>query len=92
MRYILELTKTAQDDINKHKKFGNKRTLKKIEKILNELIEHPRTGAGQPKQLKFNLAGLYSRRIDKKHRLIYSIDEEIITVFVLSAYSHYGEK
>lgn len=92
MNYILELTKTAQDDIIRHKRNGNKAVLKKIEKIFNELIEHPRIGIGQPKQLKFNLKGLYSRRLDKKHRLIYSIEDAIVTVYVLSAYSHYDEK
>lgn len=92
MRYLLEFSKTGLKDIEKHKKSGNKSTLKKIEKLLTELMEHPLTGTGQPELLKHNLAGLYSRRINKKHRLVYSIKEEIVTVFVLSAYSHYGEK
>ena len=53
---------------------------------------HPITGTGQPEMLKHNLQGLYSRRINKKHRLVYSIKEEIVTVYVLSAHSHYGDK
>ena len=92
MSYSLEFSETALSDIKKHKKSGDKSVLKKIEKLLNELMEHPTTGTGQPEQLKHNLAGLYSRRINQKHRLVYSINEEIITVYVLSAWAHYGDK
>ena len=89
MSYSLEFSKIAIEDIKNHKKSGDKVILKKIEKLLNELMEHPTSGAGQPEMLKHDLQGLYSRRIDKKHRLIYSIKEEVITVYVLSAHSHY---
>mgnify|MGYP000898907331 CR=1 FL=1 len=92
MSYTLEFSKIALEDIEKHKKSGDKSTLRKIEKLLNELMEHPMTGTGQPEILKHDLAGLYSRRINKKHRLIYSINEQIVTVYVLSAWSHYGDK
>lgn len=92
MSYTLEFSKTALADIEKHKKSGDKAALKKIQKLLNELMEHPVTGTGQPEMLKHNLAGLYSRRINKKDRLVYAINDEIVTVYVLSATSHYGEK
>ncbi|MFP4048223.1 MAG: Txe/YoeB family addiction module toxin [Bacteroidales bacterium] len=92
MSYTIEFTETALADIEKHKKSGDKTVLKKIEKLLNELMEHPTTGTGQPEMLKHNLAGLYSRRINKTHRLVYSIDEQIITVHVLSVWSHYDDK
>ena len=92
MSYVLELSETALEDIDKHKKSGDKPTLKKIERLLTELIKHPTTGTGQPEKLKHNLSGLYSRRINKKHRLVYSIDEQVVTVYVLSASSHYGDK
>ncbi|GAA5035351.1 Txe/YoeB family addiction module toxin [Marivirga lumbricoides] len=92
MSYTLAFSKTALEDIEKHKKSGDKATLKKIEKLLNELLEHPTSGTGQPEMLKHDLAGLYSRRINRKHRLVYSIEEEIVTVHVLSAWSHYGDK
>ncbi|MEQ9287080.1 MAG: Txe/YoeB family addiction module toxin [Cyclobacteriaceae bacterium] len=92
MSYTLDFSKTALKDIEKHKKSGDRPTLKKIEKLLNELMEHPMTGTGQPEMLKHDLAGLYSRRINKKHRLVYSINERIVTVYVLSAWSHYRDK
>jgi toxin YoeB len=92
MSYILEFSETALADIEKHKTSGDKAVLKKIKKLLNELMEHPTTGTGQPEMLKHDLAGLYSRRINKRHRLIYSVKEEIITVHILSAWSHYENK
>jgi toxin YoeB len=92
MSYTLAFSKTALEDIDKHKKSGDKTALRKIHKLLHELMEHPTTGTGQPEMLKHDLNGLYSRRINKKHRLVYSINEDIVTVYVLSAWSHYGDK
>ncbi|TAJ10281.1 Txe/YoeB family addiction module toxin [Marinilabiliaceae bacterium JC017] len=92
MSYTLEFSETALSDIEKHKKSGDKVVLKKIEKLLNELMRHPTTGTGQPKQLKHNLAGLYSRRINQKHRLVYSINEDVVKVLVLSVWAHYEDK
>jgi len=92
MTYVLEFTNQALEDIEKHKKSGDQSTLRKIQRLLNELREHPRTGTGQPERLKHELDGLYSRRINKKHRLVYSIEEKKVTVYILSAFSHYGEK
>ena len=65
---------------------------KKIKTILNELKEHPYTGTGQPEQLKHELSGFWSRRINQKDRIIYSVEEEIVTVEVISAMGHYGKK
>ena len=92
MSFDLEFSISALEDLEKHKKSGDKATLKKIEKLLNELREHPTTGTGQPQALKHDMEGLYSRRINQKHRLIYSIKLEIVTVYILSAYKHYGDK
>ena len=52
MSYTLAFSKTALEDIEKHKKTGDKAVLKKIENLLNELMEHPKTGTGQPEMLK----------------------------------------
>jgi toxin YoeB len=46
MSYALEFSKTALKDIAKHKESGDKATLRKIEKLLNEPMEHPTTGTG----------------------------------------------
>ncbi len=92
MSYVLEFSDYALEDIEKHKKAGDQSALKKLQHLLNELREHPMTGTGQPEKLKHELTGLHSRGINKKHRLVYSIKEEIATVYILSAWSHYGDK
>lgn len=92
MNYKLIISENALEDLNKHKKSGNKKLLRKLEVLLTELMQHPREGTGKPEKLKYNLEGLYSRRINKEHRLIYQINDDVVTVLVLSAYSHYGDK
>ena len=91
MSFTLEFTKTALSDLDQHKKPGNRATLKKIERLLTELMEHPATGTGKPEKLKYDLEGLYSRRINSKHRLVYKIQDETGTVLILSAYGHYND-
>lgn len=90
--YTLYITNQAQNDIAYLIKNGGKAISKKIEKLLTELIEHPQTGTGQVEQLKGNRRGQWSRRIDKNNRLVYSIDDEIVTVEVISSKGHYGDK
>lgn len=92
MSYKLVFSKTAQQDLARHRKSGDKLVLKKLEKLLHELLEHPYTGTGKPEKLKHELQGLFSRRINKKHRLVYSVDDETKTISVLSAAQHYGSK
>ncbi|MBP1540452.1 MAG: Txe/YoeB family addiction module toxin [Prevotella sp.] len=60
--------------------------------LIDELYEHPRTGTGKPEPLSSDRAGQWSRRITKRHRLIYSIYENEVHVNILSAYGHYDEK
>ena len=81
--FIVYLTQQAKDDISKHKKSGNKSAEKKIKNILEELKQHPYTGTGQPEQSKHELSGFWSRRINQKDRLVYSISENIVTVEVI---------
>lgn len=92
MTYTLEFTKVALADIEKHRKAGDKTVLKKIAKLLNEIKENPIQGTGQIELLKYGLSGKYSRRINLKHRLVYTIEESIVTVHVLSLWGHYDDK
>lgn len=61
-------------------------------RLLEEIQEHPRTGTGHPEQLSGDLTGKWSRRINKKHRLIYLIHDMEVIVVVISAYGHYSDK
>jgi len=90
--YTIGYTSEFEEDLEIHKKSGNKPVLLKIDKLLNELRNHPKTGTGKPEPLKGDLIGQWSRRITGKHRLIYVINEEKIIVIVVSAYGHYDNK
>ena len=92
MSYVLEFTKVALADIEKHKKADDKVVLKKIARLLNEIKENPTEGTGRVELMKYGLPGKFSRRINHKHRLVYTIEEGIITVHVLSLWGHYGDK
>jgi len=87
--YEVILTPNAIKGIKKHKASGNKSIVAKIGQLLDELEEHPETGTCKPEKLKNDLSGLWSRRIDREHRLVYSIDGKIVTITVVSAHGHY---
>jgi toxin YoeB len=83
----LDFTDKATEDIAWLKKFGNKALLKKLLTLLEELSEHPFSGTGKPELLKHSFTGVWSRRINREHRLVYEVVNEI--VFVLSVKGHY---
>ena len=91
MKYSIDYNAKAKEDLRKLKR-SEPAAFKKVVQLLNELAEHPRTGTGHPELLKGDLAGLWSRTITKKHRLVYEIQEEVVLVLVLTAYGHYDDK
>ncbi len=76
MLYEIDFTPIAIKSISKYKK-SNPVQYKKLVKLLNELMEHPRIGTGHPEPLKSGDSLTYSRRISKKDRLIYDIYEKV---------------
>lgn len=82
----------ALEDIDYWKKSGNKAIMSKITRLLEDITEHPFTGIGKPEALRYDLAGYWSRRINAEHRIIYSVHEDLIEVYVLSARYHYSKK
>lgn len=91
-KYFVNLEDIARKDLKAHYKSGNKATIKKIEKILLELTESPFKGEGQPEELKYDFKGYWSRKINQKDRMIYRVEEEIVTVIIVSAMGHYSDK
>ncbi|TDW50041.1 toxin YoeB [Flavobacterium sp. 270] len=81
----------AKNDLVFWNKSGNKKILKKISELLRAIQENPFEGIGKPEPLKYNLSGVWSRRIDQEHRLIYEIiDENTIEILnVISLKGHY---
>jgi toxin YoeB len=92
MKYTVFIEEQAEKDIKTIIKSGDKASIKKLQIFLDELEQHPTKGQGQPEELKNNLSGYWSRRINKKDRLIYKIEEELITVIIVAALGHYGDK
>lgn len=92
MKYKLVLTEEAEKQLLLWKKSGQKKDIQKILSLFQELEDHPTTGTGQVEALKGNLVGYWSRRINKHFRIIYTIQEDIVTVEVVSIRSHYGDK
>ena len=91
-KYHIIFDALAQKHLTKHFKSGNKASIKKIEQILIQLTETPYEGIGSAEALKYNLSGLWSRRINQQDRLIYKVDENVVTVFIITAMGHYSDK
>lgn len=88
-RYKIKLSEKAVKDFRFYKKSGNKKVVKSLETIYEELKVHPFIGTGKPEALKYELSGLWSRRLDGKNRIVYKVDEGIVTVIVVTAKGHY---
>ena len=65
----------------------DKKTLKRINKLIEATLRFPFEGIGKPEPLKENLAGFWSRRIDDTHRLVYAVEDDYRTI--LSCRYHY---
>jgi len=91
-KYTVTISDEAKKQLGKHYKSGDKILIRRIERVFVELSEHPLSGVGKPEQLKYEFSGLWSRRLDEKNRLVYQVTEKIVSVFVISAKGHYGDK
>lgn len=60
--------------------------VKRIKQLCNDIAKRPFKGVGKPEPLKYDLQGCWSRRIDKTHRLVYKVDDEIL---IISCRYHY---
>ena len=80
----------ATEDLQYWKQTGNTRILKRIRALLADILEHPFTGIGKPEPLQGE-QGKWSRSINDKHRLIYSISSGRVYVYVISARFHYSK-
>ena len=77
----------AKEQLQYLHKSGNKLLLKKISELINAIQESPNNGLGKPELLKYELSGLSSRRINREHRLIYEVENDII--YIYSCFGHY---
>jgi toxin YoeB len=65
----------------------DKKTLKRINRLVQDTLVSPFDGIGKPEPLKENLSGYWSRRIDETNRLVYQVSNEYITI--ISCRYHY---
>ena len=88
----LKFTPDAQKDLEWWKRHDDEALKRKIQRLLSEMEEHPRTGTGKPELLSGDLSGVWSRRINKEHRILYEIHDKIVVVLVLSMRYYYYKK
>lgn len=67
----------------------DRKTLKKINQLLNDISRNGNVGIGKPEALVGDLSGYWSRRINDKDRLIYKIDEQ--NIYIISCKFHYND-
>lgn len=66
----------------------DRKTLKRVNELLKDISRNPFSGIGNPEALKENLSGYWSRRIDKKNRIVYKqVDDD--TVVIIQCKNHY---
>jgi toxin YoeB len=82
-------TDVAKEHLRYWHKSGNKSVQTKISDLLESIVKTPFLGIGKPEPLKYELAGKWSRRITKEHRLVYEIDEENKLIIIHALKGHY---
>ena len=65
----------------------DKKMLRRINKLISDTQKTPFKGIGKPEPLKENLSGFWSRRIDESNRLVYTVDDNQLTI--ISCRYHY---
>ena len=90
MIYEVRLSQQVKLDLVRLAK-SEPKAFAKVNRFLEELRTHPKTGTGHPEPLKGKPENRWSREITKKHRLVYRIFDTEVYVEVLTAYGHYDD-
>jgi len=80
MTYKIALESEAEDDCEYWERY-NQRYFTKIRELLIDIKKHPFEGIGKPELLKHDLHGFWSRHINKKHRILYAVKGDLITIY-----------
>ena len=67
----------------------DKKTLKRINALIKDILRSPYQGIGKPEPLRENLSGWWSRRIDDTHRIVYK--EQDGNIIIASCFGHYDD-
>lgn len=60
--------------------YQDRKTLKRINKIIDDIKRDPFKGIGKPEALREDLSGFWSRRVDDTNRIVYAVDKKYITI------------
>ncbi|MGI5834727.1 MAG: Txe/YoeB family addiction module toxin [Bacteroidales bacterium] len=77
---IITFSKNSWEDYTSWLK-EDKNMLKKINELILDIQRTPFEGKGKPEPLKYDLSGLWSRRIDREHRLVYRVKDEELLIY-----------
>jgi len=86
--YKINILKKAQSDLNWYRR-NDKNSYIKCFDLVREIMVNPREGTGKPERLKFFEKEVYSRRVNHKDRLIYTIYEESKEIDISAFRGHY---
>lgn len=68
----------------------DRKTLKRINRLIAEIQREPFGGIGKPEPLKGDLSGCFSRRIDEANRVVYFVQDDMI--HIITCKGHYDDK
>jgi toxin YoeB len=88
MTYRINILKNADKDLDWFRKNDRKGYLKCFD-LVRDLMKNPREGIGKPERLKYFDKEVYSRRVNLKDRMIYTIYEDLKEIDVTSFKGHY---
>lgn len=77
----------AVEDLKFWKQRHDSRTLKRIRQLIESIQQTPFQGIGKPEPLKYDYAGMWSRRINNTDRVIYEVAGNTVTIHSLK--EHY---
>ena len=76
----------AQEHMRYWQKINTKTILKRIATLIKAIANDPHHGIGKPEPLKYELAGMWSRRIDKENRIVYAIIDDTLYIYALKGH------
>lgn len=91
MTWTIDYSKSAMETLKKWAK-SNPLLMKKTKKVLNAILEQPKSGIGHPEPLVGGDGITYSRRITGQHRIIYDIYEDEVRILIIEMEGHYDDK
>jgi toxin YoeB len=82
----VQFTSIAHSQFQEWEK-NDKKISNRIQSLIENNLENPYKGIGKPEPLKYELAGLWNRRINKEHRLVYKVTSN--SIIIISCKYHY---